>query len=146
MAQVSSNLPSLLGSNVPCLLMVYIQKYLVISPCPWDNVLVLVLQVHQVVMGGWISQSDEIVKEHTSCDDFSAYLWVLVHSIQQNFELVCYNAKGIFYYTFTSRQAVVEYSIMVIHVSNRIRVHQAFVDPKSIVPYYVIWDRNVSAR
>jgi hypothetical protein len=46
-----------------------------ISPCPWDDILVLVLQVHQIVVGGWISQSDEIVKDHTSCDDFSACLW-----------------------------------------------------------------------
>jgi hypothetical protein len=54
--------------------MVNIQKYFVISPCPRDDILVLVLKVHQVVVGGWISQSDEIVKDHTSCDDFSACL------------------------------------------------------------------------
>jgi hypothetical protein len=29
-------------------------------------------------VGGWISQSDEIVKDHTSCDDFSACVWPLV--------------------------------------------------------------------
>jgi hypothetical protein len=51
--------------------MVNMQKYFVISPCPRDDILVLVLQVHQVVVGGWISQSDEIVKDHKSCDDFS---------------------------------------------------------------------------
>jgi hypothetical protein len=35
-------------------------------------------------VGGWISQSDEIVKDHTSCGDFSACLWPLVHGPQQN--------------------------------------------------------------
>jgi hypothetical protein len=51
--------------------MVNIQKYFVISPCPRDDILVLVLQVHQVVVGGWISQSGEIV------NDFSACSWAL---------------------------------------------------------------------
>jgi hypothetical protein len=32
---------------------------------------------------------------------------------------------------------------MVLHVSHGKRVHQALVDSKSIVPYYVVWDRNV---
>jgi hypothetical protein len=75
--------------------MVNIQKYFVISPCPWNDILVLVLKVHQVVVGGWISQSDEIVKDHTSCDDFSACLWPLVHGPQQNSALVYQNTKGI---------------------------------------------------
>jgi hypothetical protein len=34
----------------------------------------------------------------------------------------------------------------VLHVSDGKRVHQALVDPKSIVPYYVVWDRNVITR
>jgi hypothetical protein len=33
---------------------------------------------------------------------------------------------------------------MVLHVSDGKRVHQALVDPKSIVSYYVVWDRNAS--
>jgi hypothetical protein len=45
-------------------------------------------------VGGWISQFDEIVKDHTSCGDFSACLWPLVHGPQQNSELVCQNTKG----------------------------------------------------
>jgi hypothetical protein len=32
----------------------------------------------------------------------------------------------------------------VLHVSDGKRVQQALVDPKSIVPYYVVWDRNAS--
>ena len=143
---VSSNLPPLLGSSVPCPLMVNIQKYFVISPCPCDDILVLVLQVHQAVVGGWISQSDEIVKDHTSCDDFSACLWPLVHGPQQNSELVCQNTKGILHYTPGSGESVGKYSLMVLHVSDDKRVHQALVDPKSIVPYYVVWDMNVITR
>ena len=50
-------------------------------------------------MGGSISQSDEIVKDLTSYDDFSACLWLLVHGPQQNSELVCQNTKGILHYT-----------------------------------------------
>ena len=123
MAQVSSNLPPLLGSSVPCPLMVNIQKYFVISPCPWDDILVLVLQVHQVVVGGWISPSDEIVTDHTSCDDFSACLWPLVHGLHGWL-----------------------WRVMVLHVSDGKRVHQTLVDPKLIVPYYVVWDRNVITR
>ena len=30
-----------------------------------------------------------------------------------------------------------------LYVSNRKWVHQALVDPKSIVPYYVVWNRYV---
>ena len=123
MAQVSSKLPPILGSSVPCPLMVNIQKYFVISPCPRDDILVLVLKVHQVVVGGWISQSDEIVKDHTSCDDFSACLWPLVHGLHAWL-----------------------WRVMVLHVSDGKRVHQTFVDPKLIVPYYVVWDRNVITR
>jgi hypothetical protein len=33
---------------------------------------------------------------------------------------------------------------MVLHVSDGKRVHQALVDPKSNVSYYVVWDRNAS--
>ena len=77
-AQVSCNLPPLLDSSVPGFLMVNIQKYFVISPCPWNYILVLIIQVYQAVVGRWISQSVEIVKDHTSCDDFSACLWSLV--------------------------------------------------------------------
>jgi hypothetical protein len=109
-----------------------------------ELILVLVLQVHQVVVGGWISQSDEIVKDHTSCDDFSACVWPLVHGPQQNSELVCQNTKDILHYTPGSGESVVKYSLMVLHVSDGKRVHQAFLDPKSIVPYYVVWDRNAS--
>ena len=79
MAQVSSNLPLLLGSSVPGFLMVNTKKYFVISPYPWRYILVLILQDHQVVVGRWISQSDEIVKDDTSCDDFSECFWSLVH-------------------------------------------------------------------
>jgi hypothetical protein len=43
-----------------------------------------------------------------------------------------------------SGESVVKYSLMVLHVSDGKRVHQALVDPKSIVPYYVVWDRNAS--
>ena len=143
MAQVSSNLPPLLGSSVPCPLMVNIQKYFVISPCPWDDILVLVLQVHQVVVGGWISQSDEIVKDHTSCDDFCMSL---ASGPQQISELVHQNTKDILHYTPGSGESVVKYSLMVLHVSDGKRVHQALVDPKNIVPYYVEWDRNVITR
>ena len=95
-------------------------------------------------MGSWISQSDEIVKDHTSCDDFSACLWPLVHGHQQNSELVCQNTKGILHYMPGSGECVVKYSLMVLHVSDDKRVHQALVDPKSTVPYYVVWDRNAS--
>jgi hypothetical protein len=35
---------------------------------------------------------------------------------------------------------------MVLHVSDDKQVHQALVDPKSIVPHYVVWDRNVITR
>jgi hypothetical protein len=35
---------------------------------------------------------------------------------------------------------------MPVHVSDDKRVHQALVDPKSIVPYYVVWDMNVITR
>ena len=118
MPQVSSDLPTRLGSSVSCPLMVYIQKYFVIPPYPRDNVSVLILQVHQVVMGGWISQSDEIVQDHACFDDISASLWRLCHSLQQHLELVCHNAKGILNNTPTSRQSVVENSFMVLHVSN----------------------------
>jgi hypothetical protein len=97
-------------------------------------------------VGGWISQSDEIVKDHTSCGDFSACLWPLVHGPQLNSELVCQNTKGILHYTPGSGESVVKYSLMVLHVSDGKRVHQALVDPKSIVPYYVVWDRNVITR
>ena len=133
---VSSNLPPLLGSSVPCPLMVNIQKYFVISPCPCDDILVLVLQVHQAVVGGWISQSDEIVKDHRP----------QVHGPQQNSELVCQNTKGILHYMAGSGESVVKYSLVVLHVSDGKWVHQALVDPKSIVPYYVVWDRNVITR
>ena len=82
MAQVSSNLPPLLGSSVPGFLMVNIQKYCVISPYPWNYIVVLILQVHKVVVGRWISQSDEIVKDQTSCDGFLhvSGLWFIVRS------------------------------------------------------------------
>ena len=109
-----------------------------------ELILVLVLQVHQVVVGGWISQSDEIVKDHKSWDDFSACLWPRVHGPQQNSELVSQNTKGILHYTPGSGESVVKYSLMVLHVSDGKRVHQTLVDPKSIVPYYVVWDRNAS--
>ena len=89
-------------------------------------------------MGGWISQSDEIVKDHTSCDDFSACLWLLVHGPQQNSELVCQNAKGILHYTPGSGESVVKYSLMGFHVSDGKWVHQVLVDPKSTIPYYVM--------
>jgi hypothetical protein len=79
---------------------------------PWDDILVLVLQVHQVVVGGWISQFDEVVKDHTSCGDFSACLWPLVHGPQQNSELVCQNTKGILHYTPGSGESVVKYVMM----------------------------------
>ena len=95
-------------------------------------------------MGGSISQSDEIVKDHTSCGDFSACLWPLVHGPQQNSQLVCQNTKGILHYTPGSGESVVKYSLLVLHVSDGKRVHQALVDPKSIVSYYVVWDRNAS--
>jgi hypothetical protein len=32
---------------------------------------------------------------------------------------------------------------MVLHVSDGKRVRQALVAPKSIVPYYVVWDNNL---
>ena len=70
MAQVSSNLPPLLGYSVPGFLMVNTQKYIVISPCHWNYILILNLQVHQVVVGRWISQYDDIVKDHTGSADF----------------------------------------------------------------------------
>lgn len=60
-----------------------------------------VSKVHQVVVGGWISQSDEIVKHHTNCDDFSACLLPLVHGPEQILELVCQNKK-VFSATLTS--------------------------------------------
>ena len=82
MAQVSSNLTPLLGSSVPGFLMVNIQKYFVISPYPWNYILVLIPQVYQAVVGRWISQSDEIVKDQTSCDGFVhvSGLWFIVRS------------------------------------------------------------------
>jgi len=40
---ISSNFSTFLAPNNPCPLMVNIQKYLVISQCPWNEVLVLVL-------------------------------------------------------------------------------------------------------
>jgi hypothetical protein len=45
--------------------------------------------------------------------------------------------KGILHYTPDSGESVVKYSLMVLHVSDDKRVHQALVDPKRIVPYYV---------
>jgi hypothetical protein len=43
----------------------------------------------------------------------------------------------ILHYTPGSGESVVKYSLMVLHVSDGKRVHQALVDPKSIVPYYL---------
>ena len=77
-AHVSNNWPPLLGYSVPGFLTANIQKYFVIFPCPSNYNLVLIFQVHQVVGVRWISQSDEIMKDHTSCDDFSACLWFIV--------------------------------------------------------------------
>ena len=84
------------------------------------------------------------MKDHTSCDDFSACLWPLVHGPQQNSELVCQNTKDILHHTPGSGESVVKHSLMVLHVSDGKRVHQALVDPKSIVPHYVVWDMNAS--
>lgn len=44
-------------------------------------------------MGGWISQSDEIVKHHTNCSDFSARLLSQVHRAEQNLKLVSQDEK-----------------------------------------------------
>jgi hypothetical protein len=55
-------------------------------------------------------------------------------------QLVCQNTKSILHYTPGSGESVVKYSLMVLHVSDGKRVHQALVDPKSIVPYYVVFD------
>ena len=38
-------------------------------------------------MSGRISQSDEVVKNDTSCDYFSLCLWSLVHGRQQSLNL-----------------------------------------------------------
>ena len=77
--EISSNLSTFLAPNYPCPLMVNIQQYSVISPCPWN-------EVRQVVVSGRMSQSDVVVKYDTSCDFFPACLWSLRHGRQQNSE------------------------------------------------------------
>ena len=45
-------------------------------------------------------------------------------------------------YTPGSVASVIKYSLMVLHVSDGKWVHLALVNPKNIVPYYVVWGRN----
>jgi hypothetical protein len=54
------------------------------------------------------------------------YFWMFTMRGHGTLELRC------------SGESVVKYSLMVLHVSDDKRVHQALVDPKSIVPYYVV--------
>lgn len=99
MTHVSSNLPPLLGSSVSCPLVVNTRKYFVIPTFSRGDSLVLVLQVHLIVVAGWMSQSDEMVKDHKSCEDFSVCLWPPDYGSQQNWKLVCQNTNGILLYT-----------------------------------------------
>jgi hypothetical protein len=64
----------------------------------------------------------------------------LMNDQNQNVIPGAWRNEGILHYTPGSGESVVKYSLMVLHVSDGKRVHQPLVDPKSIVPYYVVWD------
>ena len=104
-----------------------------ISPETWDDLVVGILCVYGGILECGVSHSHQDMQDDTSLDDAGYCGRVMLHRSEENLPALCQNAEGIFGNTAPSRELIIEDSLLLCHLSLRIRFHHVRAKPKCVV-------------